>query len=131
MLEGHGQTDGSGLLAIHCWMGCHPAVLAIIGSSSSSSRWRCWLQPRPTPCALCLPYQVTGGMEPDADVGPMITPAAKQRAETLIQRGVEQGAQLWLDGRGVKVSVLSVSVSVFDLAGRLLSKGGSRWEACR
>jgi len=47
--------------------------------------------------------KVTGGFEPDADVGPMISTAAKQRAERLIQAGVDQGAQLLLDGRGVKV----------------------------
>jgi acyl-CoA reductase-like NAD-dependent aldehyde dehydrogenase len=29
-------------------------------------------------------------MEPDADVGPMITPEAKQRAEALIQEGIDQ-----------------------------------------
>jgi malonate-semialdehyde dehydrogenase (acetylating)/methylmalonate-semialdehyde dehydrogenase len=47
--------------------------------------------------------QVNGGMEPDADVGPMITPEAKQRAEALIQAGIDQGAQCLLDGRGVVV----------------------------
>jgi malonate-semialdehyde dehydrogenase (acetylating)/methylmalonate-semialdehyde dehydrogenase len=34
--------------------------------------------------------QVNGGMEPDADVGPMITPEAKQRAEALIQSAIDQ-----------------------------------------
>eukprot|EP00882_Tetradesmus_deserticola_P001537 GHRQ01001659.1.p1 GENE.GHRQ01001659.1~~GHRQ01001659.1.p1 ORF type:complete len:535 (+),score=220.22 GHRQ01001659.1:200-1804(+) len=47
--------------------------------------------------------KVNGGMEPDADVGPMITPQAKQRAEALIQAGIDQGAQCLLDGRGVVV----------------------------
>jgi malonate-semialdehyde dehydrogenase (acetylating)/methylmalonate-semialdehyde dehydrogenase len=47
---------------------------------------------------------VNGGMEPGADVCPMISPAAKARCEKLIQSGVDQGATLVLDGRGVKVS---------------------------
>lgn len=48
--------------------------------------------------------KVTCGFEPDSDLGPMITPDAKKRAEGLIQSGVEEGASLLLDGRGVKVS---------------------------
>eukprot|EP00878_Enallax_costatus_P000935 GHUV01001065.1.p1 GENE.GHUV01001065.1~~GHUV01001065.1.p1 ORF type:complete len:530 (+),score=115.09 GHUV01001065.1:167-1756(+) len=47
--------------------------------------------------------KVNGGMEPDADVGPMITPEAKARCEQLIQSAIDQGAQCLLDGRGVKV----------------------------
>lgn len=42
-------------------------------------------------------------MEPDTDVGPMISPAAKSRAEALIASSVTQGAEVWLDGRGVRV----------------------------
>jgi hypothetical protein len=41
-------------------------------------------------CGLHPLLQVNGGMEPDADVGPMITPEAKQRAEALIQAGIDQ-----------------------------------------
>ncbi|KIZ05257.1 methylmalonate-semialdehyde dehydrogenase [Monoraphidium neglectum] len=47
--------------------------------------------------------KVDGGMEPGADVGPMISKEAKARAESIIGKSVEQGAQLLLDGRGVKV----------------------------
>eukprot|EP00611_Tribonema_gayanum_P019914 TRINITY_DN3544_c0_g1_i1.p1 TRINITY_DN3544_c0_g1~~TRINITY_DN3544_c0_g1_i1.p1 ORF type:complete len:521 (-),score=109.46 TRINITY_DN3544_c0_g1_i1:335-1897(-) len=46
--------------------------------------------------------KVTGGFEEGADVGPMITKEAKERAERLIQEGVNYGAELVLDGRGVK-----------------------------
>ena len=38
------------------------------------------------------------------DVGPLITKQAKKRVETLIQNGVDDGATLLLDGRGVKVN---------------------------
>jgi malonate-semialdehyde dehydrogenase (acetylating)/methylmalonate-semialdehyde dehydrogenase len=48
--------------------------------------------------------KVTGGMEPDCDIGPMISEAAQKRAEGLIARGVEMGAELLLDGRGVRPS---------------------------
>src|SRR6266498_5642645 len=43
--------------------------------------------------------KVTGGFEPDADLGPLISPDARERVERLIQLGVDQGAELVLDGR--------------------------------
>jgi malonate-semialdehyde dehydrogenase (acetylating) / methylmalonate-semialdehyde dehydrogenase len=46
---------------------------------------------------------VSGGMEAKVDVGPVVTKAAKQRIERLIQSGIDQGAQCLLDGRGIKV----------------------------
>ena len=36
-------------------------------------------------------------------MGPLITPQAKQRVLDLIQSGVDEGADLILDGRNVKV----------------------------
>ncbi|XP_060573404.1 probable methylmalonate-semialdehyde dehydrogenase [acylating], mitochondrial isoform X1 [Ruditapes philippinarum] len=47
--------------------------------------------------------KVNAGHEPDADLGPLISPEAKKRVCDLIQSGVDQGAQLLLDGRNVKV----------------------------
>ncbi|CAG8484024.1 10471_t:CDS:10 [Ambispora gerdemannii] len=47
--------------------------------------------------------KVTGGFEPDADLGPLISPQAKERVEGLIQSGVDQGAELVLDGRNPTV----------------------------
>lgn len=46
---------------------------------------------------------VSGGMEPDADLGPLISKDAKARAERLIQEAIDDGARCLLDGRGVKV----------------------------
>lgn len=46
--------------------------------------------------------KVNAGFESDADLGPVISPAAKSRIENLIQSGVDDGAELLLDGRGVK-----------------------------
>jgi len=43
---------------------------------------------------------VNAGHEPNTDVGPVITPAAKERCERLIQSGIDQGANCILDGRG-------------------------------
>ncbi len=40
-----------------------------------------------------------------ASYGPVINPQAKARIERLIGQGVEEGAQLLLDGRGYKVEV--------------------------
>ncbi|WP_227430496.1 CoA-acylating methylmalonate-semialdehyde dehydrogenase [Psychrobacter sp. I-STPA6b] len=39
----------------------------------------------------------------DKDLGPLISPAAKERVERLIQTGVDEGAELILDGRGLVV----------------------------
>ncbi len=47
--------------------------------------------------------KVNAGWEADADLGPMISPQALERAKKLIQSGVDQGAELLLDGRNVHV----------------------------
>lgn len=47
--------------------------------------------------------KVGPGNKEDTDVGPMITPQARERAEAIVSAAVEQGATLALDGRGVKV----------------------------
>ena len=46
---------------------------------------------------------VTAGDQPGADMGPVITPAAKERIEGLITSAVEQGAQVVVDGRNFTV----------------------------
>ena len=43
------------------------------------------------------------GMSAGAEMGPVVTLAAKQRIERLIGEGVEQGATLVVDGRGYRV----------------------------
>ena len=48
--------------------------------------------------------KIANGMESDAEMGPVITQAAKERIESYISSGVEQGATLVVDGRGVKVA---------------------------
>lgn len=47
--------------------------------------------------------QVNEGMQPGADLGPMISPQALKRAEGLIQSAIDEGAKVILDGRGIKV----------------------------
>ena len=47
--------------------------------------------------------QVNAGHEPNTDVGPLISQRAKARVMELIHSGVEQGAELLLDGRNVVV----------------------------
>ena len=46
--------------------------------------------------------KVSGGFTPGADLGPLITRQAKERVERLVQSGVDSGAKLMLDGRGLK-----------------------------
>ena len=47
--------------------------------------------------------KVGNGMDTDTDIGPIITKEAQPRIEDLIQAGVDDGAALLLDGRGVVV----------------------------
>jgi len=47
--------------------------------------------------------KVGPGNAPGVDLGPLISKAALARAESLIAQGVEDGAELALDGRGVNV----------------------------
>lgn len=54
----------------------------------------------------------------DKDLGPLISPAAKDRVERLIQSGVDEGASLLLDGRGIQVAGFEkgnfVGPTIFD-----------------
>lgn len=47
--------------------------------------------------------KVNVGTDRQADLGPLISKAARQRVEGLIQKGVDEGAELLLDGRGIRV----------------------------
>ncbi|GMP38830.1 hypothetical protein CsSME_00009948 [Camellia sinensis var. sinensis] len=47
--------------------------------------------------------KLSAGMEPDADLGPVISKQAKERIYKLIQSGIESGARLLLDGRNIRV----------------------------
>ncbi|BGP30615.1 hypothetical protein JCM10296v2_002371 [Rhodotorula toruloides] len=46
--------------------------------------------------------KVGNGFDPETEVGPLITPAAKERVESLIQSCADQGGKILLDGRGAK-----------------------------
>jgi malonate-semialdehyde dehydrogenase (acetylating)/methylmalonate-semialdehyde dehydrogenase len=46
---------------------------------------------------------VGSGMDPQSDLGPLITPQSKERVESIITKAVEQGAELSLDGRNAVV----------------------------
>ncbi|KAK8518918.1 hypothetical protein V6N13_017819 [Hibiscus sabdariffa] len=47
--------------------------------------------------------KVNAGVEPDADLGPVISKEAKERICRLVQSGVDSGAKLLLDGRNIVV----------------------------
>ncbi len=47
--------------------------------------------------------KVGNGFDPETEVGPLITPAAKERVEGLITSCEAQGGKILLDGRGVQV----------------------------
>jgi malonate-semialdehyde dehydrogenase (acetylating) / methylmalonate-semialdehyde dehydrogenase len=47
--------------------------------------------------------KVNAGTEPNTDLGPVVSKAAKERILSLIAAGVREGATLELDGRGIEV----------------------------
>lgn len=47
--------------------------------------------------------KVNAGTEPNTDIGPVISKAAKARILSLIEQGVKEGARLELDGRNISV----------------------------
>ncbi|MFG6138102.1 CoA-acylating methylmalonate-semialdehyde dehydrogenase [Halomonas sp. B23F22_10] len=47
--------------------------------------------------------KVGPGTQRDADLGPLVSPAAQARVEDLIATGEEEGARLLIDGRGCEV----------------------------
>ncbi|SDK65447.1 CoA-acylating methylmalonate-semialdehyde dehydrogenase [Billgrantia gudaonensis] len=87
------------------------AVDALIGAAYGSAGERCMaisvavlvgdvadeLVPRLAERARTL--KVKNGMEPDAEMGPIVTAQAHQRITGYIDKGVEEGAELVVDGR--------------------------------
>jgi len=53
--------------------------------------------------ALALAKKTGYGMASDVDMGPVITRESKVRIESLIQTGIDEGAELLLDGREIAV----------------------------
>lgn len=47
---------------------------------------------------------VGSGFDPESDLGPLISPASKEKVEKVVGESVEQGATLALDGRNMVVS---------------------------
>lgn len=47
--------------------------------------------------------KIGNGMNAESEMGPIITPEAVQRIENYVQIGVDEGATLVVDGRGLKV----------------------------
>jgi len=48
--------------------------------------------------------KVKNGMDAEAEMGPVVTAAHKEKIETYIADGVQSGAKLLVDGRGLKVA---------------------------
>jgi malonate-semialdehyde dehydrogenase (acetylating)/methylmalonate-semialdehyde dehydrogenase len=48
--------------------------------------------------------KIGAGVETGTDVGPLVSKAARQRVESLIERGIADGARLELDGRQARVA---------------------------
>ncbi|CAM3503040.1 CoA-acylating methylmalonate-semialdehyde dehydrogenase [Bordetella sputigena] len=71
------------------------SVAVFVGAS------RDWL---PEFVARARQLKVNAGTDRTADLGPLVSQAAKARVEGLIQHGVEEGAELLLDGRGIQVA---------------------------
>jgi len=70
------------------------SVVVLVGEAAQ------WL---PDLVAKAKTLKVNAGHEAGADLGPVISPAAKARILELIQAGVDEGATLELDGRNPQV----------------------------
>jgi malonate-semialdehyde dehydrogenase (acetylating) / methylmalonate-semialdehyde dehydrogenase len=70
------------------------SVIVLVGSSAQ------WL---PDLVAKAKTLKVNAGNEPNTDIGPVVSHAAKQRVLNLIEAGIKAGATLALDGRDVVV----------------------------
>ena len=87
------------------------AINAIVGAAFGAAGQRCmalstivtvgeakeWL---PEIAAKAKDLKVNGGFEEGTDVGPVISPQAKERIEELIASASQEGAKILLDGRG-------------------------------
>jgi malonate-semialdehyde dehydrogenase (acetylating) / methylmalonate-semialdehyde dehydrogenase len=93
------------------------AVDAIVGAAFGSAGERCMALPvvvavgEDTAVALrqglsqaMARLRVGAPEDPDADYGPVVTAAHKQRIESYIAMGVAEGAELVVDGRGLTVA---------------------------
>jgi malonate-semialdehyde dehydrogenase (acetylating)/methylmalonate-semialdehyde dehydrogenase len=92
------------------------AVDALIGAGYGSAGERCMaisvavlvgdvadkIVPKLAERARAL--KIKNGMELDAEMGPIVTREARDRIEGYIKLGVDEGAQLVVDGRGFKVA---------------------------
>ena len=91
------------------------AVDALIGSAYGSAGERCMAisvavlvgdvgeRIVPLLAERAKSLKVKNGMEPDAEMGPIVTREARDRIEGCIALGVEEGATLVVDGRGCQV----------------------------
>ncbi|KAF2346033.1 Aldehyde dehydrogenase domain, partial [Trinorchestia longiramus] len=59
-----------------------------------------WL---PELVAKAKALKVNAGHEPGTDLGPVISPQAKDRISSLVQSGIDEGANCVLDGRTIRV----------------------------
>ncbi|KAI0036634.1 methylmalonate-semialdehyde dehydrogenase [Vararia minispora EC-137] len=70
------------------------SVVILIGTAQA------WL---PDLITLAQNLKVSGGFEKGADLGPVISPAAKERILSLIASAEQEGGKLHLDGRNITV----------------------------
>jgi hypothetical protein len=68
-------------------------------------------------------------------MGPLITTESKQPIESLIRKGVNEGAKVLVDGRNPSISGYKPSYfvhpTVLDLPMLLISGEHSNWKGCR
>ncbi|KAK1339352.1 hypothetical protein QTO34_020035 [Cnephaeus nilssonii] len=57
--------------------------------------------------------RVNAGDQPGADLGPLITPQAKERVCNLIDSGTKEGASILLDGRNIKPNMTCYKEEIF------------------
>jgi malonate-semialdehyde dehydrogenase (acetylating) / methylmalonate-semialdehyde dehydrogenase len=75
------------------------AADALVSAAYGSTGQRCMA----ISTAVAVGLRTGPGLDPDSDMGPLVTGAAKEKVAGLIETGVNEGAKLALDGRDVRV----------------------------
>ena len=91
------------------------AVDALIGAAYGSAGQRCMAvsvavlvgdvaeRIMPLLAARARQLKIGDGMDPATEMGPLVTPQALERVERYVDLGVQEGAKLVVDGRGLRV----------------------------
>jgi malonate-semialdehyde dehydrogenase (acetylating)/methylmalonate-semialdehyde dehydrogenase len=93
---GAGTEAGGGVCVRECGQRCLANSLAVVVGAAREPF-------REAVAELALSRKVGYGLDPGVEMGPVIRRESKERIESLIGKGAEEGARVLVDGRGARV----------------------------